>query len=356
MNPKTKKRLQAVGKCALFLVLLMTMVSLLNAVFVGKEYNKALALIEKQPDGEYDVVLAGPSHMQFAVQPAQLFGEYGIAACNVSTTAQSVPSTYYMVREMIDRHDPELVVVDLFSLFCPDMAFASVRIHQALDHFPVSENKIAAIEDMAEENREEFYIPFLLYHGRWKELSRDDYMMYFETNETYQLLPGVQQFMEPFVPVPVEETEEIPEIPLSYLEKIVELCAETDTKLLLTVIPYRADVDNNETSAIYQQRLFNKAQELAGQWGVDFLNGLHVLEEMEFDFTMDMVEYSHVNASGAKKISAYYGEYIREHYAVPDRSQDPAYEDWYADYEEYLQKLQEWDASVLQWKQLMEQE
>lgn len=355
MNPKTKIWLQAVGKCALFLVLLVTMVSLLNAVFVGKEYNQALSFVEKQPDGEYDVILAGPSHMQFAVEPAQLFGEQGIAAANVCTTAQSIPSTYYMVKEMIDRHDPELVIVDLFCLFHPEKIFAPARVHQMLDHFPLSENKIAAVQDLIEENREEFYIPLMLYHGRWKELTRNDYMMYFETNETYQLLSGIQPFTEPFVPVPVEETEEIPEIPLAYLEKIVQLCKDTDTQLLLTVVPYRADVDNNETSALYQQRIFNKAQELAAQWGVDYLNGLHFLEEMSFDFATDMVEYSHVNPFGGEKISAFYGQYIRDHYDVPDRSQDPDYADWYADYDEYLQKLQEWDETVQLWKQLAEQ-
>ena len=340
MKSITKKWLCAAAKLMLFLVLFGLIYTLLLNVFINKEYTQALALIEEQPDGKYDVILAGPSHMQFAVQPAQLFGEYGIASCNVSTTAQSIPSTYHLIKEMIDRHDPELVVVDLFCLFYPEIAFAPERIHQTMDFFPLSKNKIVAIQDLVRENRAEFYFPIMLFHGRWKSLTREDYMMYFDTNETYQLLSGTEVFSAPFTPVPIEETVDIPEIPLRYLKKITDLCKETETQLLLTVVPYRADVDNNGVTAVYQQQIYNKAAELADAWGVDFLNGLHHLEDMHFDFTTDMMEYSHVNVSGAQKISAYYGKHFREHYTLPDRIKDASYADWYADYEEYLEQIE----------------
>ena len=120
------------------------------------------------------------------------------------------------------------------------------------------------------------------------------------------------------------------------LEKIVELCKDTDTKLLLTVIPYRADVDNNDTSAILQQQMYNTVEELSVQWGVDYFNGLHHLEEIGFDFTTDMIEFSHVNSNGAEKLSTYYGKMIKENYDIPDRSADKKYADWHDDYKEYI--------------------
>ena len=341
MKTETKKNLINLTKTVIFVLLFAGLFGWSRDVLRDKSHSQALDIILEQEEDTYDVILAGPSHMQHAVHPAQLFGEYGIAACNTSTAAQSIPTSYYVLREVIEKQDPELVVLDLFCVFYPEAYFSTARFHQAIDNFPLSRNKLEAIYTLAYEDRAEFILDYLLYHERWKELSEEDFNGTRYFNETYQLLEGTEAFHEPFAPVPVSETEPVPELPLLYLEKIVELCKQTDTRLLLTVIPYRADVDNNDTSALYQQRVFNAVAVHAQQWGVDFLNGLHYLEEMDFDFTTDMVEYSHVNGSGSYKVSAFYGKYLREHYDLPDRKEDPGYAHWYADYQSYLQALEE---------------
>lgn len=339
MNSKRKENLCILAKALLFAVLFSLIFYALTHIFVGKEKNQALALIERKVEEKYDVILAGPSHMQYAIQPAQLFGEYGITSCNVSVVAQSIPTTYHVLKEMIERHDPELVVVDLYFIYRPEKIFSKQRVHQAFDHFPISKNKVAAIEDLVREDKKEFYIPFLLYHSRWKELNRDDYMMYWSADETYQLLTGLTVYEEPFVPLPEEETAEIPAVPLEYMEKMVQLCRNTDTQLLFTVIPYRADIETGEVSVEYLQGLYNAAQKKAEQWGVGFINGLHYLEEINFDFKTDMSEFSHMNYSGAQKVTAFYGRYFREQYAIADHSKDESYAHWYEDYEKYQKQL-----------------
>lgn len=334
-----KKNIQKIAKFLLFAVLFLSIYTYTRDVLRNKSEAEALGVITKQPDNTYDVILAGPSHMQVALQPAQLFGEYGIASCNTSTAAQSLPTTYYVLEEMIERHTPKLVVLDLFCLFYPENFFSSARFHQAIDNFPLSVNKAEAIFDLADVSKSEYFINYLLYHSRWKELTRFDYKVHDEYNEKYQLHIGTWPYPDLFVPS--YEKAEVPEVPLTYLKKIVDLCEKTDTELLLTVIPYRADVDNNDTSAILQQQMYNTVEELASEWGVDYFNGLHHLEEIGFDFTTDMIEFSHVNSSGAEKLSTYYGAMIKENYDIPDRTGDEKYADWYADYEEYKAKLEE---------------
>lgn len=333
-----KKYIKGIAKVLLFVLLFSMLYTGSRDVLQDKRESEALGVIINQPNGMYDVILAGPSHMQYSVQPVQLFKEHGIAACNVSTSAQSIPSSYYIIKEMIRRHDPELVVMDLFCLFQPNNYFTPARMHQAIDNFPLSRNKAEAILDLVEEDREEFFLNYLLYHNRWKELKRDDYRIHKEKNEKFQIITGGEPFPDPFVPA--EGTAEIPAVSKEYLERLVELCKETDTRLLLTVIPYRADIDNNNTSAILQQQMYNTVEELAAEWGVDFINGLHHLEEMSFDFTTDMFEDSHVNVSGSNKVSKFYGNYIKEHYTLADHTDDAAYADWYAVFDEYAALLQ----------------
>jgi hypothetical protein len=47
---------------------------------------------------------------------------------------------------------------------------------------------------------------------------------------------------------------------------------------------------------------------------------------------------SHLNASGAKKVTDYLGAYIGEHYNIPDRRPDAAYSSWNDAYTSYLDR------------------
>lgn len=322
------------AKLLLFAVLFLVIYSYSREVLRNKSESEALGVIMKQPNDTYDVILCGPSHMQYAVQPALLFGEFGIASCNTSTAAQSIPTTYYVIKEMVERHDPELVVLDLFCLFYPENFFAPARFHQAIDNFNLSPTKVEAVLDLADESQSEYLINYLLYHTRWKELTRDDYKVHDEYHEKYQHHMIRYAYPEPFTPV--YDKADVPDVPLEYLKKIVDYCKETDTELLLTVIPYRADIDNNDTSAILQQQMYNTVEELAKQWDVEYFNALHHLDEMSFDFSTDMIEWSHINAYGAEKVTRYYGKMIKDNYDIPDRSQDEKYLEWHEDYKEYL--------------------
>lgn len=340
-SKKFRSALQKASKAVLFCLLFAVIFSYTRNVLRNKSESEALGVIMSQSDRSYDVILCGPSHMQYSLQPAQLYGEYGIVSCNTSTAAQSIPTTYYVIKEMLEQHTPKLVVVDLFCLFYPENFFTPTRFHQAVDNFPLGKVKAEAILGLADESKSEFFIDYLLYHGRWKELTEYDYTVLSEYNETYQLLGGTYPYPEPFEPI-FDETAEIPEIPLKYLEKIADLCRKNNVSLMFTVIPYRADVDNNDTSAELQQKMYNTAEKLCAEWNVDYFNGLHHLDEIGFDFTADMVEYSHVNASGSSKLTSFYGNMLSEKYSLPDRRSDPDYDFLKDDYAEYLTVLSEY--------------
>ena len=51
--------------------------------------------------------------------------------------------------------------------------------------------------------------------------------------------------------------------------------------------------------------------------------------------SVDMANKSHLNDSGARKVSYYIGEYIRENYDLPDRRNDPAYASWNEQFETF---------------------
>lgn len=307
-----KELFKKIGKAALFVLLFLIIYTQSREVLRDKSESEALGKILSMPDDSYEVVLAGSSHMQYGIQPYILEEEFGIKACNTSTAAQSVPTTYYVVKEMIERHSPKVVAVDLFCLFYPENYFTKTRFHQAIDNFTLNKNKAEAIVDLADEDKSEFFLNYSLYHGRWKELTRYDYTIHTEVDEKRQLLDVVTPFENDFVPLSKEVKGEIPEVSLEYLEKLVELCEETETELILTVVPYRADVDNNDVTGVYQQSLYNTCEELAEQWNVDYINMLYNLVDMGFDYSSDMAEFSHLNKSGSEKVTRYFGSIISD--------------------------------------------
>lgn len=350
---KFKKLAASVGKVLLFVVLFLCIYNYTNDAFRGSNMHNAIPFLADQPDESYDVVLAGSCHMQLSIQPAQLFSQYGIAACNTGSASQSVPTSYFLIKEMIDRHSPELVVLDIFTLHFTELASTRAWVHEALDGFPLSISKAKAINALVEDNREEFYLPYTFYHRRWKELEKADYHLETSVAEKYQFsVDGIVPFPEPFTLVAPQETAEIPQVPREYLEKIIQLCKESGTKLLLTVSPYRADIlENDIERAEYIQRTFNYVEKLASEYGVDYLNSLYYVDEMGLNFSEDMVDSSHVNAIGSEKVSAFYGRYLTENYDLPDRSDDRDFEDWHEDCREYWSVLEQRQALCRQPKQ-----
>ncbi|MBQ6795599.1 MAG: hypothetical protein IJO83_05585 [Clostridia bacterium] len=312
MKTKFMNNLKKIAKAVLFIALFIVLYTGSREVLRNKSESEALGKIFTMPNETYDVVLAGPSHIQYGIQPSILEAEYKIKACNTATAAQSVPTTYYVVKEMIERHTPHVVVVDLFCMFYPEAYFTPTRFHQAIDNFPLNENKARAIIDLVDENKSEFFLNYMLYHGRWKSLTRDDYMVKKVFDEKNQLLYVTTPFENDFVPLDKAVKGEVPEVALEYLKKIVLLCKETDTELILTVIPYRADVANNDVTGEYQQSIYNTIEEYAQNWGVEYINLLYHLEAMGFDFKTDMAEFSHLNNTGSIKVSRYFGQILTD--------------------------------------------
>ena len=84
----------------------------------------------------------------------------------------------------------------------------------------------------------------------------------------------------------------------------------------------------------------NGVAELAREWGVNYIN---FLDTDTVDLDTDMYDsFSHLNYSGANKVSRYLGEYISENYALTDRRGEPDYlwmDQILADYKAYELEL-----------------
>lgn len=326
--------------CVLTICLLIASLSFLTNLMERKaSVIKYRPFFEQKAD--FDVLFMGTSHVINGVFPMELWNDYGIVSYNFGGHATSIPTTYWILKNALDYTNPKLVVVDCLRVDALTKTFGQDHIHISFDAFPLSKTKIAAVMDLADTNiffeaigkennsaSDEIASIGLLwnfsqYHFRWAELTAQD----FTPNITKE--KGAESRIAVALP---DDTSQVDRsgrlednIGIEYLRKIIEDCQSQNIEVLLTYLPFPAgSVDWANANRVY---------DIAEEYDINYINFL----DMDIvDFNTDCYDASsHLNPSGARKVTDYLGKYIMEHYKIPDQRGNPDYSDWFEDYENY---------------------
>ena len=85
------------------------------------------------------------------------------------------------------------------------------------------------------------------------------------------------------------------------------------------------------------QKIWNSLDVLADEWEVEYVNTLHMLEEIDFDLVEDLRDWRHIDVSGNQKMTSWLGKKLASQYQIPDRRNEEALQYWNRDYEEFCQ-------------------
>lgn len=295
---------------------------------------------------DIDVLFFGSSHMLNAIYPMELWNRYGITSYNFGGHGCAIASSYWYLMNALDYCSPKTVVVDC--LFLNKQRKASENFsyqHLSLDAFPLSLTKIRTVFDLMndpnsyfkeepeEESKEIAYEKptaigllwhYSVYHSRWTELTKED----FAKSSTHEY--GAEARVRVNQPDQVIENkgERIEEntTGMKYLRKIIEECRKRNIDIVLTYMPFPISKTTNWKEV-------NTAQDIADEYGIDYIN---FPEEDVVDFDVDCYdEGSHLNVSGALKVTNYLGNYLTENYGLTDHREDPEYAYWDKDYTVY---------------------
>lgn len=294
-------------------------------------------------DHTWDVIFAGSSHMNNAVSPMEMWEKYGFASYNNAQSGQIIPVSYYACKEVIERYSPKVLVLDLYMLYHAKEYGNLTWMHQSMDTMKAV-NRIAATIDLVPwENKKEFLFPITLYHTRWKELRKKDF------HSTPSVSKGWALNLNKAEDLAEMSYEEVPEsvkirpgdVPVAYLDKIVQLCKQFNTELLLITLPYctSPDVEKPTHDMSNDQAYFNWAADYAMENDIQYINYFHLVDELGFEWSECMYNYSHMNYWGAQIITEHLGRYLSQQYELPDRRTDPSFSYWNDDLKQYRQNV-----------------
>ena len=341
-----KKRVAGLLRPMLFIAIVVCILLNTQRIMSNKSQLRLTSAYYKT-DERTDIVILGASAITYGLYPMGLWDEYGFTSYNLGSGQQSLAMSYYMLKDALDRNRPELVILDCSRAYRNETASDVYYMHYMADNMPLfSKNRINMIHDLCadydSEERLALYIPLVKYHKRWKELEITD----FEENEKAMAYGAKVSFRAeyngPYDGFEINTENAVGEYSEEYLRRIIDLCRQNDTEILLITMPLlcRYKVISQR---VYEQRV-NAAyalEAIAEEEDVNYLNFIDRPELAGLDPLTDTQDGVHINYSGATKMTSYIGNYIHDNYDLKDHRNEKGYESFQKDYEAYLEYLPE---------------
>lgn len=298
---------------------------------------------ETQP---IDVLIFGNSHVRNGLFPMEWWGDYGISSYNLAGNGSLLPVTYWNIVNALDYCTPKLIVVDVFD-GNPGQKIGGIwgQLHYQFDAYPLSYHKYQMMTDLVDDKfltddngvnvynkRWELLFDLGEYHTRWSDLKPEDFDSPAKINNDSRTWKGAEPLngVVERDPVPTEDSTNLQydNVSFDYLCRIIELCENNNIELLLI---------NTGYDCVAESKLFHDSvYEIAASHNLNYI-----------DFTsLDVIDYktdlfnsganTHLNFSGAEKLTKYVGSFINNHYELSDYRNDLQYHQWNDDYERFI--------------------
>ena len=356
-----KKLTQMIGGFVLIIIIVISVAGA-SDLLENKEsdYRYASFFTEKQP---VDVLLIGSSHVRHGIFPMELWKTRGISAYNLAGNGGTIPSSYWVLVNALDYRVPEAVVMDVFDMWPGRIVSDRYgQVHEQFDAFPLSVHKAQTVLDLfrdpsltdragnnLHEKRWEFFWNLGEYHSRWSSLGKDDFAgeraisessrvwkgamplsgvvdrkkhVYKENGASADSAGGSEADSQDGKALVYDEQSKV------YLEKIIKLCKDRDIRLILINTGY----DCSDEAKLFHDSVGG----IADSYGVPYYDftGEDIID---FDTDLNSTGHNtHVNFSGAQKMTERVGNILAENCKLKDHRDDAAYEKWRSDCEAYI--------------------
>lgn len=336
------KRILNIGKVIIILLVYIVILAFLTRLLEPKYATDIVegSFIEEYYEEEknHEVILIGDCEIYSNFSPLEMYEKQGITSYVRATPQQLIWQSYSILDETLTYETPKVVVLSV-NCMKYDKPVSEAYNRLTIDRMKWSKQKIEIIQSsMTEEESFLSYIfPLLRYHSRWEQLTEEDFNYIFKNkNNTYEGYL-MKKEIKPVETLPVKRNltnYQFSDICYKYLDKITQLCKQKGIKLILvkapSVYPYWYDE--------YDKQI----EEYAEKNEIKYINFLDNIEEIGIDFSKDTYDSGmHLNLTGARKLSAYFANILKNEYQLTDFRQNDKINGIYE------QKLQKYYKEIL---------
>ncbi|MBR7121955.1 MAG: SGNH/GDSL hydrolase family protein [Oscillospiraceae bacterium] len=325
-----KRRILLASTLAVCIAALYFLQALLMPKYMDK--TKEGALIGEYYDnaGNNDVVFIGDCEVYENFSPITLWEKYGITSYIRGSAQQLIWQSYYLMEETFRYETPKVMVFNVLSMKYDTPKSTGAQSQReaynrmTLDGMRWSSSKWNAImASMTEEEKKweaqySYLFPILRYHDRWSQLTKDDFTYWLHRDKVsdngYLMQTGVKSVTGEYVERPLVDYS-FGENSWYYLDKMVQLCKEKGTQLVLIKAP--------ALSPIWWEQWDEQIAQYAEENELLYINMLDYQQEIGIDWSKDTYDAGlHLNVYGAEKASDWFGKILSQECGVADRRTD----------------------------------
>lgn len=331
-SKNAKSALKAISLILVFVVLLQVLSSTVfsgeSAVTYKNAYTKAYSFLN-EPDHSIEVACIGNSDLYSAFVPMRLWNQYGYTSTVISKPHQTTLHSYTLMKEMLEKQSPKVMIIetDMFYEDAPKLKNGNemskieqikYKLKYVLSYFGKNQVEEAVCSRFR----------IFTFHDRWKKLTLGDIKDSLKkTTEVtidhgYNFNDSVKPGKANDCMKKTDKTERISDESLIYIDKMVSLCAEKNIAVIFVQMP---------SLHSWNYSRHNTVQQLADDYGVEFIDFNLKLQEIDFNISSDYRDGGdHLNFYGATKTTHYLGDFINSKYSsvLTDRRNDENYSYW----------------------------
>ena len=129
----TKRRILL--KIEIFVLIFAVILGSVTFIMRYKDDQKRLIPFYDSTKQSLDVIFLGSAHTYSSVIPSELYKKFGITSFNYATPGQNFQLIFSCIKEVLEKQQPKLLVIDLFtSLYvCKDIFEVFPHTHTVTD-------------------------------------------------------------------------------------------------------------------------------------------------------------------------------------------------------------------------------
>ena len=294
---------------AVSLLVLALLVGFLTVLLTPKQhdYGSTWGHYLAEEESALDVLFFGSSLVYCNVAPGTLWQETGLTSYVLAGPEQTMPMTYYYVKEALKTQSPQVVFVEVTGVFYDRYTnFTKTNIGQ----MPWGRNRLeAAFKEAEPDLRGGLLFPLLFYHDRWSQVTADDVKIALfgygpDLLAGYTPLDTYCETGGTVVRDDLTMDEENIRRNVAYLQKIRGRCLEAGAVPVFYVSPTLSRVEEQAMDGLL---------DTVSSWdGVCLLDCSEAFDAIGVDLPGDFYDPLHFNTSGAVKFTAWLGAWMEE--------------------------------------------